>query len=273
MFSSEFSIENALLEHRVRFFYEPRIAPRSHLITGVHGVLCWNAGLHGWVDIERTANFSSSQLARLWAWKLKQLESAVAMLSAHRQHRSGPPLSLSLSLFSLQLQSNEWADRMLDSIDRSKLPASRFEIELIDKGPVLNAGLAESSFDILRRHGVSLVLNDFGTSAAGFDRLSQHAFSKVKLGRTWLPAVHEPPSAWLRKRDMLLGMIHTANELGADAVLDGIRPDTHIDSLRDLPVMEWRGPYWERMDDLRGIAESLSRVGDAIGSTCGLAAI
>ncbi|MDB5728368.1 MAG: diguanylate cyclase [Noviherbaspirillum sp.] len=267
MFSSEFSIENALLENRIRFLYEPRVAPGSLHLTGMHGVLCWNSGLHGWVDIERTANFSASQLARLWAWKLKQLESAFTVLDAHRRLSSTTPaLPLSLSLFSLQLHSNEWVERMLESIDSTKLSASRIELELIDKSPVLNARLAESSFEILRRKGVGMVLNDFAMNPVSLDRLAHHAFSKVKLGKMGLPAMHESPATWSRKRDMLYGLIRTANALGADAVLDGIRTDTHMDSLRGLPVVEWRGPYWERLHSLRGIAYDRPLGHDANGA-------
>jgi EAL domain-containing protein (putative c-di-GMP-specific phosphodiesterase class I) len=269
MFTSEFSIENGLLEGRLRFLYEPRFSPRSQRITGAHGVLCWDSGLHGWVDIERTAHLSSGQLARLWQWKLTCIDRAFAALRAlPAAEPLSPSLSLSLSLSSVQLHSHEWVERMLETIDRTKMPASRIEVELIDKGPVLDARLAETAFDILRRKGVGLVLNDFAMSPAGFERLSHHAFGKVKLGKAWLPAMHETPSVWSRKRDMLLGLIHTAKELGAEAVLDGIRLDTHLDSLRGLPVAEWRGPYWGKTEDPCDLADHRSPRRDEIGAAC-----
>jgi len=151
-------------------------------------------------------------------------------------HGAWPEARVAINLSSRQLLDSRFIDRVMDLLQKHRLPAHCIEIELTEN--VLQTGAA--TIEVLRQlrdRGVAIALDDFGIGYSSLASLEQLPLTRVKLDRALIASIHlSTRSAAITRA--LVGLCHS---IGLEVTAEGIECPEQLALLRDLTPIYLQG--------------------------------
>lgn len=136
-------------------------------------------------------------------------------------------LFLSFNLSPSQLVDQNTGLHLLSILDRGGFDPRRLEIEITETGLMSDPASAEKIVNDLRRCGISVALDDYGTGQSSLSRLREFQFDKLKIDRAFVSSIlKDRPSEHIIRA--ILAMCHG---LGMDVVAEGIEEEAQADML------------------------------------------
>ncbi len=136
-------------------------------------------------------------------------------------------LFLSFNLSPSQLVDQNTGLHLLSILDRGGFDPRRLEIEITETGLMSDPASAEKIVNDLRRCGIRVSLDDFGTGQSSLGRLREFHFDKLKIDRAFVSSIlKDRPSEHIIRA--ILAMCHG---LGMDVVAEGIEEEAQADML------------------------------------------
>ncbi len=134
---------------------------------------------------------------------------------------------LSFNLSPSQLVDQNTGLQILSILNRTGFDPRRLEIEITETGLMTDPASAEKIVEDLRRVGIRVSLDDFGTGQSSLGRLREFKFDKLKIDRAFVSSINEnKPSEHIIRA--ILGM---CEGLGMDVVAEGIEDEGQADRL------------------------------------------
>ncbi|HSP29351.1 MAG TPA: bifunctional diguanylate cyclase/phosphodiesterase, partial [Ilumatobacteraceae bacterium] len=157
---------------------------------------------------------------------------------------------------SVQQLSPDYATRVLESIERTGVPAEAVHIEITESVLMDRIDLALRTFTDLRSLGVNISIDDFGTGYSSLSYLSRLPVDVIKIDGLFVEALTADGDG----ASIIGAMVTLANGLELDTVAEGVETVQQLDSLRTLGCTNGQGFLWSpalRPDDaLRWIADA-----------------
>ncbi|RUP70126.1 Cyclic di-GMP phosphodiesterase Gmr [Streptomyces sp. NP10] len=171
--------------------------------------------------------------AELGRWLLEE-----AVAQAADRARAGHPVAVSVRLSAARLLD---AAPPLGSIEalltRHGLPSGALMIEVADSDPRVSFDALEQRLVALRRLGVRIALDGFGSGFAAINALRRLPIDVLKLDRNLVEGVVE--SARLHK--ITSGLLRIACDLGLQSVADGVDVPEQVLALRAMGCTHGQG--------------------------------
>jgi diguanylate cyclase (GGDEF)-like protein len=172
-------------------------------------------------------------------------------------------LFLSFNLSPSQLVDQNTAAQVLSILDHTGFDPRRLEIEITETGLMTDSISAEKILNDLRREGIRISLDDFGTGQSSLGRLREFHFDKIKIDRSFVSSIlTDRPSEHIIRA--VLSMCHG---LGIDVVAEGIEQEAQAKLLVEIGCRGGQGYLFGMPSDadatLAGLhhsARSLMRV-------------
>ncbi|MFI1963671.1 putative bifunctional diguanylate cyclase/phosphodiesterase [Streptomyces pathocidini] len=204
--------------------------------------------------------------AELGRWLLEE-----AVAQAAERHQVGHTAPVAVRLSPRRLMGRGMGCRSVEALlTRHGLPSGGLVLELADSDPRIPLGELERRLVALRRLGVRIALDGFGSGGASFGALRRLPVDVLKLDRTLVEGVVE--SARLHK--ITAGLLRIAGDLGVHSVADGVDLPEQVDALRAMGCthgqgMAFSGPLDEhRLRRALGVGEyPVPAPADAMGSS------
>jgi diguanylate cyclase (GGDEF)-like protein/PAS domain S-box-containing protein len=151
---------------------------------------------------------------QLGDWVLTQ-----ALVDAAKLNPPGTPRPrfVSVNVSARQLRQRDFVDRVRDLLTTTGVSGSSLIIEVTENVLVHEDERAWTYLGDLRRDGVRVAIDDYGTGYASLNYLRQHAIDIVKIARDFLRDIHSR-----RTQTLLDALIGPIMELGLDPIADGI---------------------------------------------------
>ncbi|MFB7372702.1 putative bifunctional diguanylate cyclase/phosphodiesterase [Streptomyces sp. NPDC056222] len=228
-------LRTALDDGEFALLHQPVVDLTSGRITAVAAQARWRSAqgiLFTPAEFLRVAD-DSERVSELGRWLLEQAVEQAAE-RAGLGHRA--PVSVRLS-----------ARRLLDRslplatvealLTRHGLPSGSLMIELADSDPRVSLDDLEQRLVALRRLGVRIALDGFGSGHAAINALRRLPVDVLKLDRGLVEGVVE--SARLRK--ITSGLLRIARDLGLQSVADGVDVPEQVIALRAMGCTHGQG--------------------------------
>lgn len=228
--------ERALAEQQLVLHYQPKLDLRQGRFSGVEALVRWEHPERGQVppgqfipQVEQTRMVDA-----LTRYVLKR---AVEQIVAWRKDGYSPKVAVNIS--PRNLTSDELLKHLRRLLEAGHVPASDIELELTE-GALMHAG--ESRLALLgelRRAGVTVAVDDFGTGYASLAYLRELPVDVLKLDRSFLRFRDGG------QRDELLvrRIIQLAGDLGLETVAEGVEDATTLRLLQRLGCGQAQGFY------------------------------
>ena len=136
-------------------------------------------------------------------------------------------LFLSFNLSPSQLVDQNTGLHILAILDRTGFDPRRLEIEITETGLMTDPVSAEKIVDDLRRVGIRVSLDDFGTGQSSLGRLREFRFDKLKIDRAFVASIlDDRPS-----EHIIRAILAMCEGLGMDVVAEGIEDEAQAERL------------------------------------------
>ncbi|QES52309.1 phosphodiesterase [Streptomyces venezuelae] len=195
-------------------------------------------------DAPRTAGPDASRAAELGH---RLLEEAVGQ--AAERHRAGHDTPVAVRMSARQLLDRAVPPASVEALlARHGLPSGALILELADSDPRVPFDELERRLTALRRLGVRIALDGFGSGYAGISALRRLPVDVLKLDRGLVEGVVE--SARLNK--ITAGLLRIANDLGMQSVAEGVDLPEQVLALRAMGCTHGQGlAFSEPLDEYR----------------------
>jgi diguanylate cyclase (GGDEF)-like protein len=224
----------AFINGDFRLAYQPQFSAAGRL-TGMEALLRLD---HPTLGILPPGAFISvaerhSVIVNIGAWTLR-----VALQDATRWNLEfGEPLTIGINVSTRQLQEPRYAESVLKCLHDHAFPPERLEIELIERSLMLSENAVLEQLEQLRRAGVRIALDDFGTEQSCLSLLHKLPIDTIKLDHSFVRAMDDEP----RVLPIIQAIVFMARSLGKRVIAEGIEHVGPVPALMNMGKMDFQG--------------------------------
>jgi EAL domain-containing protein (putative c-di-GMP-specific phosphodiesterase class I) len=180
-------------------------------------------------------------IASLGQWVLK--EACQALVNWRRIDPLRAPATVSVNISRAELAlGGRLLDQLLATLASTGLPAQCLQLEVTEREVMRNP---EASFELmreLRRLGVSLAMDDFGTGTSSLRFLREYPFDTIKIDRSFIKDLNTGPD--------VLAVIHATisliENLGMASLAEGVEEPAQLALLQSLGCRYAQGYLFSR---------------------------
>ena len=249
------AMESALDEGRFRLVYQPVVDLHSGRAVGVEGLLRWRDPVHGDIGPAEFVPLAeeTGSIIGLGRWVLRR-----ACEQAARWQQGQPtPVTVSVNVSARQVIDGDIVADVMDALATSGLPAGLLVLELTESLFISDRGAVAATLAELRRLGVSIAVDDFGTGFSSLSYLRDFPIDVLKIDRSFVNAfdVDDP------QHDFAAGVLALARHLQLQTIAEGIEQTGQLIGLRTLGCHQGQGYLFSRpveADDVPAVLAGLA---------------
>ncbi|GAA3052554.1 hypothetical protein GCM10020229_75130 [Kitasatospora albolonga] len=221
-------LRRALETREVQLHYQPKVAFDGRVV-GLEALLRWERPGQGRVPPDEFIGLaeSSGLMPRLTDYVL---EAAVGQLALWRAQ--GLEVQVAVNVSPRDVLNPGFADRVAGHLTRHQVPAGALQLEITERLLLDDSRLAADTLAELRRYGVGMSLDDFGTGHSSLVRLRSLPVGELKIDRSFVSRMvaDDHDAAVVRCS------VELAHSLGLTVVAEGVEDDETWERLHSLGV-------------------------------------
>jgi diguanylate cyclase (GGDEF)-like protein len=210
-------------------------------VVAAEALVRWNHPERGvlapgeWLDVAE----STGLMPKVGAWVLRR-SCELAMRWPEDGDRGAPAVHVNVS--ARQLEVPGYVGTVLATLEETGLAPERLVLEFTEThldqvSDVLLADLA-----VLRRAGIGLAADDYGTGYSPLTRVIELPISMLKIDRQFVAAMLVDP----RSQAIITTIVGLAESLGLTLVAEGVETPEQEQALRDMGCPAAQGYLWSR---------------------------
>ncbi|MFE3429127.1 putative bifunctional diguanylate cyclase/phosphodiesterase [Streptomyces sp. NPDC059171] len=228
-------LRTALRDGEFALLHQPVVHLASGSVAAVAAQARWRSAqgiLFTPAEFLRVSS-DDDRTAQLGRWLLEE-----AVAQAAERARAGHPVAVSVRLSAARLLDSAPPPGSVEALlTRHGLPSGALMIEVADSDPRVSFDALEQRLVALRRLGVRIALDGFGSGFAAINALRRLPIDVLKLDRNLVEGVVE--SARLHK--ITSGLLRIACDLGLQSVADGVDVPEQVLALRAMGCTHGQG--------------------------------
>ncbi|MGA7537997.1 MAG: EAL domain-containing protein [Steroidobacteraceae bacterium] len=218
----EMELRRALEQAQLEVYYQPKYGARTLEVLGAEALLRWFHPERGLVP---TADFiavaeETGLIAEVDRWVLERVcRDLTAWRAAGLE-----AVSIAVNLSGRDFMHPESILRICDTVDRARLPAHLFELELTEGVLMRDAEGGRRSLLALKKLGFAIAVDDFGTGYSSLSYLKRFPLDTLKIDRSFVEDVCvDPDDAAIVRSIIALG-----HNLNLKIVAEGVATEAQL---------------------------------------------
>jgi len=219
--SMEQSLVKAIRKAQFSLVYQPQFDLRTPRIVGYEALLRWNDETLGEVPPATFVPLAEETrlIESIGDWVLGQ-----ALMDARRFPKDA---RMAVNVSALQLRDPKFPKRIEKLLTAHDFPAARLELELTESATIADDETIVAVLFELRRMGVRIAVDDFGTGYASLSYLRRLAVDMVKIDKSFIAGVGDSPA----DSAIVLGIMGMAHGLNLLALAEGVETEAQREFL------------------------------------------
>jgi len=211
----------AIQHDGLEMHYQPQIDLSTGEVCGYEALVRWPHADKGWVPPDTFVPLAEANglISRLGDWVLTRSCSEAVLWDQ--------PHKVAVNISAIQLNDPNLAQKVLQVLLDTGLPAARLELELTETALIQDL---QQSLNVLRRIkalGVSLALDDFGTGYSALETLRRFPFDKIKLDKSFTDGLFDGG----RSRAVISAVVTLARNLSIPVLAEGVETTDQLEVL------------------------------------------
>ena len=255
---NEAELALALAQGELAAAFQPKVALRSGVVTGVEALARWHRpdGSVLLPDLFIPLAEATGLILPLTAVILQQ-----SFAACRRWQLRHPTCGVAVNISPLALANPALPDQIEDMLRRAELPPSALIAEITESMIIADPVLAAEVLTRLRIKGIGLAIDDFGTGHSSLLSLMRLPFTELKIDRSFVAACETDMEAW----KIIRATVSLAHELGMSVVAEGIETESIARRLADVGCDIGQGWYFSRAMTEAGLEDWLVRQAAPLG--------
>jgi len=223
----EVGLRHALVRNEFALHYQPRIDLTSGRLIGLEALLRWQHPRFGLLAPARFLPIleSSGLIHSAGEWVI---DTACRQLAAWQRQFEMPDLSMAINLSPQQLMHQRLIDTVSESLANTAIDPGCIELEIGDGDIVRKRTTEIKTLKALRKLGVRISLDHFGTRDVSFESLDNGFIDSFVLDQSLIADVEENGS----HQRIVRAAIAMAQGLDIEVAAEGVETLTQLDFLR-----------------------------------------
>lgn len=246
-------LHHAVAAREFELYYQPQVRITDGTIVGAEALLRWNHPQRG---LLRPGAFLQAleggpQALPVGDWALETACKQVA------EWRGGdaPELRIGVNLFSEQFHRNDLDERVARTLDRHQLPAEALELEITENIILDGNERILNPLEKLRKMGVCIAFDDFGTGYASLSLLKNYPLSRIKVDQSFVCNM----CTSRRDEATVAASIELARIYDLDVIAEGVETHEQFEKLVALRCDEVQGYLFGKPMPVAAFTAALQR--------------
>ena len=211
-------------EFQLRF--QPKVSARDGRVLGLEALIRWHSPVMGELLPERFIRTAErlGVILQIGDW---MIERSVAQARAWRE-QGFDDFFVSVNVSTLQLLQPGFVEYLLGQMQQAGLPNTAVVLEINESVLNTHVHIVFQTIKMLRREGIGLTLDNFGTGDANLRTLVRYPADTLKIDRSFTSAALVDS----RETAILRAMIAMAQQLGMKVIANGVETEAQLAFLR-----------------------------------------
>ena len=236
--------ESLALEHRLRraiedgrlaLHYQPKVDVRTGELAGLEALIRWQDPELGAVPPAKFVSVMEQTGMILVAGRWALARAVEDILRWQAMGLVVPRTSVNVS--AIQLRQKNFVDSVLDAIAGFGRAKPLLDVEITESVLVEDMDETTRKLQTLRRAGVEISVDDFGTGYCSLSYLARLPVDVLKIDRSFIVRMRDAGYP----RNIVAMIVSLAHTLGLKVIAEGVEDDEQVRLLRDLGCDQIQG--------------------------------
>ncbi len=237
----ENKLRRALERQEFVLHYQPKVNLADGRVTGVEALIRWqDPDEKGLVPPDRFIPIleETGLIVEVGLWVIGRALSDVALWAA--KGLAVPRVAVNVS--AIQLQRENFVDRVIDAVQRSGDGADGLELEITESLLMHDVDASIRKLSILRGLGIHVSMDDFGTGYSSLSYIAHLPIDTVKIDRSFVNGM----VGNAEDATIVGGIIALVHSLGKEVIAEGVETSEQAQRLAMLGCDEAQGYHYSR---------------------------
>lgn len=251
----ESELRSALGNDEFYLEYQPQYDVKQNKLVGVEALIRWNhpeKGLLLPMDFIPLAE-DTGLIVPIGEWVLR----TACEQNKAWQDKGFPPFLVAVNVSTKQFMQPNLVQTVETILKETGLSAEYLEIEITENVIISNMNVLETVND-LKKLGVKIVLDDFGTGNSGLSYLRNLPIDRLKIDKSFIDNIDVNRSDEV----IIRAIIAMANSLYLDILAEGVESQEQITFLESENCAKFQGYYFSKPVDVNQIEQLLTKMTD-----------
>jgi diguanylate cyclase (GGDEF)-like protein/PAS domain S-box-containing protein len=226
-FDLSVELRGAVERREIRAFYQPIVRLRDGVVVGFEALARWQHPVRGLLF---PAQFipkaeETNLIIAIDRWVLRE---ATRQLVEWQANGADAALQMSVNISSKNLLYGDIVDDVREILKSSGLAPRRLRLEITESAVLERSERANLLLAAIRRTGVELDIDDFGTGFSSLDALQHMLVDGLKIDQTFVTNIEFENGVGLIET-----IVHLAHKLKVVAIAEGIQTEAQLRTLVD----------------------------------------
>lgn len=252
-------ISKALERNELIVYYQPQIDLLTNKITGVEALIRWMHPTRGmispgiFIPIAEKNNLINS----IGEWVLRtaceQIKKWQDMGLAH--------LEIAVNLSAVQIINPKTIDNIENIIKETRIDPKYIELEITESIAIKETDYVLNVLNKLKKLGVSIAIDDFGTEYSSLTRLKVLPADRIKIDMQFVQGIESNE----KDKAIIMVIINLAHKLGLSVLAEGVETKAQLDFLVQEKCDTAQGYYYYKPMSAEKMEEVLIELSIADG--------
>ncbi|QWU15974.1 diguanylate cyclase (GGDEF) domain-containing protein [Paenibacillus sophorae] len=237
--SLEKDLRKALAQSEFMVVYQPKWDSLMNVTVGLEALLRWRHPEHGIISPAEFIPIAEETglIVPITYWMLHEVCSQNLLW-----HKEGvASVAVSINMSARMFETEDLYEVVVDALSRSGLDPQYLELEITESIAMNNMEETVAQLSKLRRLGVRVSLDDFGTGFSSLGNLDEIPVNTLKIDQVFIRK-----SKMHSKKAIISNIIAIASNLNMEVVAEGVETPEQIELLQSLGCRVMQGYYYGR---------------------------
>jgi diguanylate cyclase (GGDEF)-like protein/PAS domain S-box-containing protein len=224
----EISLRKALKNKELLMYYQPQVDTYTREIVGLEALLRWNHPEEGMIS---PADFipiaeETGLIIAIGEWVI---ENVCQQISLWKQ-KGYMPIDISINLSPLQLMDNIFLTKLNSMVMNSSIDPEYLSIEITESISTHNHAGAQKILNEIKKLGVSISIDDFGTGHSSYAYLKRYQPNTMKIDQLFIRNIQSDK----HNAAIVKSIIELARGLDIIVIAEGVETEEELEILKQF---------------------------------------
>src|SRR5579863_3733317 len=243
----ELDLRKAVVHGEFTLSYQAVVNIKTGRVTVCEALIRWHHAERGWVAPMEFIPIAEETglIVPIGEWVLNQACADAAQWPEE--------VAVAVNVSPVQFKSADFVHVLADALAKSRLPASRLEIEITELVLMQDNESALASLHRIKELGVSIAMDDFGTGYSSLGYLRSFPFDRIKIDQSFIRDLSKEKESLA----ILRAVVGLGRSLGIVTTAEGVETQDQLEVLRVEGCTDAQGYLFSRPQNAAGLREFL----------------
>jgi len=244
-------LENAIANGEVDVAFQPKVALSTLSIVGAEALLRWTHPTRGPINPAQVIAIAEahSRMDMITRFVLNRALSQSRLAIAR-----DPSFKIAINISALDLHDPIFPYMVEQSIAAHRIPAANVVLEITETAQINDESTVAQTLASLKRKGIQLSVDDFGTGHATLEYLRRIPADEVKIDQSFVIGMETSDE----DRMLVKTAIEMIHSLGRKAVAEGVENQAIMTMLREMGCDEAQGYLFSKPITMQSLVPQLA---------------